>query len=559
LRLKLPGNVKIQAFADDVILTKTGNNELEVQRALQNSCKALIAWGKRRGFQFSGPKTELIVFSRKHQKWRDIYIKINETEIKPSAEVRYLGVLLDSRLNWRKHIELKEKKTRKIVMELRRFARLTWGPIQRVLTTLFSSIAESVMLYAAPIWVQATKYKWCVAKLRSIQRLILLTAIRSFKSASSKTALILNNCLPMEARAQSLAAKAMLHKKRAPAQPVQSILKEINATASMMEQPCKSFLATLPPYKTETLEVHLRKLTNYPGLFPESENNYFIFTDGSKTPQGTGFAAVLTNRSRDVIIHKESLHISCTIFEAEALAIRTALEKLIPNLPRDAVISIFSDSKSVLAALNTYNQTTPTVAKIQELTINLADKYSIRFLWVPGHLGVPGNEMADTHARQAASSSNTDSAPHLTWQNIKTALLKYHQDKWKAEWENETEASQITKQFFPTVESANLLRRIKLPHQVVQILTGHSCLKTFLNRIGAAETSLCSCGEVETVEHFLFECRKFSSQRIYLKNFCRTKLNCWPPPLHLLVSSRVAFRNFRNYIMSTNHLNFNRL
>ena len=31
-----------------------------------------------------------------------------------------------------------------------------------------------------------------------------------------------------------------------------------------------------------------------------------------------------------------------------------------------------------------------------------------------------------------------------------------------------------------------------------------SCLKTFLNRIGAAESNLCSCGEAETVEHFLF-------------------------------------------------------
>ena len=158
-----------------------------------------------------------------------------------------------------------------------------------------------------------------------------------------------------------------------------------------------------------------------------------------------------------------------------------------------------------------------------------------------------------------ASSISANPAPLLTWQNIKTSLLRYHQDKWKVEWENETETSQITNQFFPTAESANFLKRIKLAHQVVQILTGHSCLKTFLNRIEAAESNLCSCGEAETVEHFLFECRKFSSQRIYLKSFCRTKFKCWPPPLHLLVSSHVTFINFRNHIMSTKHLNFNRL
>ena len=36
--------------------------------------------------------------------------------------------------------------------------------------------------------------------------------------------------------------------------------------------------------------------------------------------------------------------------------------------------------------------------------------------------------------------------------------------------------------------------------------------------------SLCSFREVETVEHFLFECPTFSSPQIYLKNLFRTKL-----------------------------------
>ena len=70
-----------------------------------------------------------------------------------------------------------------------------------------------MLLYAAPIWVGATDMKWCRNKLRSVQRLMLVTIICSFKPISSLSALILSRCLPMEMRAQALAIQSLILKK----------------------------------------------------------------------------------------------------------------------------------------------------------------------------------------------------------------------------------------------------------------------------------------------------------------------------------------------------------
>ena len=71
-----------------------------------------------------------------------------------------------------------------------------------------------MILYAVPIWVDATRYKWCTNLLRSTQRLMLTTAIGSFRTISAKAAIIISNSLPLEMLAQKLAAEFWIKKKR---------------------------------------------------------------------------------------------------------------------------------------------------------------------------------------------------------------------------------------------------------------------------------------------------------------------------------------------------------
>ena len=99
-------------------------------------------------------------------------------------------------------------------MEIRQYSKLTWGANQNILSKLMTGIINPMILYAVPIWVDATRYKWCTNRLRSTQRLMLTTTIRSFRTISAKAAIIISNSLPLEMRAQKLAAEFWIKKKR---------------------------------------------------------------------------------------------------------------------------------------------------------------------------------------------------------------------------------------------------------------------------------------------------------------------------------------------------------
>ena len=80
----------------------------------------------------------------------------------------------------------------------------------------------------------------------------------------------------------------------------------------------------------------------------------------------------------------------------------------------------------------------------------------------------------------------------LQLSSVLTALKKYFDNKWGEEWTNHT-SSTVTKSFFPEISSTKLLRNIQLPHEMVQILSGHSKLNTFLYKIKVVDDPSCEC------------------------------------------------------------------
>ena len=83
-----------------------------------------------------------------------------------------------------------------------------------------------------------------------------------------------------------------------------------------------------------------------------------------------------------------------SIFTAEAKAIDLALD-VITTCDANNKFIIFSDSLSVLKAMNHTSSKNPQIQKLLEKCHELLAYKEIALCWISSHIGIQGNEMVD--------------------------------------------------------------------------------------------------------------------------------------------------------------------
>ncbi|XP_076055147.1 uncharacterized protein LOC143033540 [Oratosquilla oratoria] len=131
--------------------------------------------------------------------------------------------------------------------------------------------------------------------------------------------------------------------------------------------------------------------------------DFLVYTDGSVREDGRTGAGVFlqpTNESFSVKLPPT------TIQTAELVAIREAVVEVI-NLPQPPPrVTILSDSRTSLTILQgAYYESRPEllddILRLSTETTNLGVR--LRFQWVPSHVGLHGNEMADSQTRRSTA------------------------------------------------------------------------------------------------------------------------------------------------------------
>jgi ribonuclease HI len=173
-----------------------------------------------------------------------------------------------------------------------------------------------------------------------------------------------------------------------------------------------------PPWLTQPLEIILDmddilKKDN-PHVIGAKANEYIdthfrnsihIYTDGSLGPRGTG-AAFFVPYTRYTRKYQLGDH---SVFTAELVAIFMALH-YIQAKGNTHPWTIFSDSKSVLTSIkhDSAKSREEMVRSAILLLYKLSKKnFQIKLQWVPSHVGVPGNTVADKLAKEAAEGNNS--------------------------------------------------------------------------------------------------------------------------------------------------------
>jgi hypothetical protein len=112
------GGVFIQGYADDICLLAVGKFPNTVSGLMQWVLSTIEIWCNEVRLSVNPDKTGLVAFTRKRK--LQGFLNHSFLELSLSGLIKYLSVILDSRLTWREHGEVKVRKADNLLWACRR-------------------------------------------------------------------------------------------------------------------------------------------------------------------------------------------------------------------------------------------------------------------------------------------------------------------------------------------------------------------------------------------------------------------------------------------------------
>ena len=97
---------------------------------------------------------------------------------------------------------------------------------------------------------------------------------------------------------------------------------------------------------------------------------------------------------------------TATVFQAEITAIKKSAEMLLNSGYKNKTITFYWDSQASLAALNKLTVNSNTVEKCLDALNALGNDNQIHLRWVKAHVGIHGNQVADSLAKKGTTLGN---------------------------------------------------------------------------------------------------------------------------------------------------------
>ena len=410
-----------------------------------------------------------------------------------------------------------------------------WGADKSVLLRLYRSLVRSKLDYGCIVYGSARPSY--IKMLDTIHHQGLRLALGAFRTSPVESLYVEAGELPLKHRRIKLSLQYVTKLRSSPSNPAYNcvfrpeyenkylshtkvspplgirIKEHLEGCDILIDQINEDDIYDIPPWEISTPTVNLGLHSSSKSETLDSEyrqrfleiNDYYekkgyvpVYTDGSKTDNYVSSSAVFP-----VDIFKVNLPVHTSIFTAEAVALKLAVQHIQREAIRKSVI--YSDSLSCLQALQNKTLENPIIREIVPIITYLEEVDSkIEFCWIPGHIGIKGNEKADEIAKEPINHKIYDIK--TPYSDYRPRISNYVNSLFQAKWDvcDNNKLHEINETFLSSLKLYSNNRKEDVI--LTRLRIGHTRLthKHYLTGDYRPECIPCDCSL--TIKHILIEC-----------------------------------------------------
>lgn len=473
-----------QGYSDDVSSLITGDFIDTIGDLMRTALKIVEEWCKTNKLNVNPVKTKMILFSRRKNTESASLgeFKLFEGKIELVASTKYLGVILDNRLTWIAHLEDKLNKAIGIFWLCRNAFGRKWGLSSKAIWWIYTAVVRPIICHGSVVWWTRVDVKWSKKRLDKVQRLACL-CISGVKNTIATLALeTLLDLPPLNLFIKSAAFNASVNIEiegswlPSTGKGHATIKELINAPELQMRSDQMKPELMWDDNFEWTIPGREEWLSDTPSYPPT--DGVIGYTDGSKNEKSSGAGYYCESLNIEESI---TTGIYATVQQSEISAILELSDNAQVTACINERIFICTDSQSAIEAVSSPLVRSRLVLECKKRLNLLSVHNDVTLVWVPGHEGVRGNDMADKLARKGADVAFHGPEPLFGISMIarkrlvKEWLRKEHVKAWK-----EYEGARHTKIFCdePSKEISQALLGLSRSDikRVIEIVTNHCAL-----------------------------------------------------------------------------------
>jgi ribonuclease HI len=456
--------------------------------------------------------------------------------INPSKSTKYLGVILDQNLEWGEQLAYVQEKGSKWAAQIRRAVRPSWGLTPKAARRLYIRVAIPRILYGADVWCipphttqDGERRKGSVhaiRKLTTMQRAGTIAITGGLRTSPTDALNAHASILPMHLKIGKIFFRAAVRIASLPdSHPLHSQYKKAGARKVKRHRLALHFMTQMHGIQPDAIKIlpvvrqNPAERSRLPAsieipkdkeasiqLDGNSNKVIKVYTDGSVHGGMVGAAAILTrpgktDRTLRICLGTTKQH---TVLEAEMVDLILGIHLIATEKRNRKSCAIGLDSQAAIRALQT-ELTNPghhLAAEALRIATHLRNRnsnanYSLTIRWTAGHVGIEGNEKADTEAKRVAEGQSSDKLdlPKYVRNRIKHSVSALRQannkernEVWTKEWQASTRHKRFkamdtvppSSQKFLTLTSNHRISR-KSASLIFQLRVGHAPLNDYLH------------------------------------------------------------------------------